>query len=192
MSNPIYFCDFLFQKKILHSETPMDYESALTFFIQHQKDYDMITYSYIKHFYLFQVSVLEKDENHHLFLEHSLEKLGDIVDHISILQSTVPMEISFSVDHQPYPLNDRQPFLLVSAPYSECRIRFTFLEKPTLGDEFQISFRYYLLNSDSRKQLQNKNVLVNHCMYKNGTVVQVGKKSHPSFEDMCDGSFLFC
>lgn len=160
--------DFLSTKQIIHNDTITDYLDAIKFFIENKEQANMITYNYIKHFSICNVSILETDKEGNYFYEFSVERHGDIIDNIHFESPNINAQLTYYIGGIKYSPEEVNEFLIVSAPYHDFKIRVTFLEKPTFDDEFKILGRYYILDSPDRKLLAAEKVKTKNNIYNNG------------------------
>ena len=148
---------------IEHSETINDYVDGLRFLIDSQCD--GISYKKYRQFSLLNVAVLEKDGNGNYFYEFNLDRDGDIYDNFKF-ESNNNITISYIINSNIY--NTLNEFLVVASQYSDIKIRVTFLNKPNSNDEFRLSYRVYLLESNSRHYLIKNSIKTNTNLYNNG------------------------
>ena len=167
MKNTIYLQDFLSDKTILHSKTSNNFNDAITFSVKN-KDVDIITYTYTKHFLLFGIDVLGIDSDGRCFYEYTPERIGDIIDNIHIENSNI--QLSYYINGIKFTPEEVNEFVFVSAQYSEFKIRITFFEKPKPNDEFKVFSRYYIINNKHRKTLTENNVIAKNILYLEGFI----------------------
>jgi len=161
--------DFLSSKRILHNETPCEYNCALRFFIENQGNADIITYENIRHFSLLNVSVLERDTEGNFFFQFSVKREGDIIDNISFESiSGIPAQLSYYIGGDKYMPEEVDKFVIASSMYHDFQIRVTFLKKQTTNDEFKILSRYYLVNTEDRQKLATSRVETENIIYGDG------------------------
>jgi len=161
--------DFLSSKRILHNETPCEYNCALRFFIENQGNADIITYENIRHFSLLNVSVLERDTEGNFFFQFSVKREGDIIDNISFESiSGIPAQLSYYIGGDKYMPEEVDKFVIASSMYHDFQIRVTFLKKQTTNDEFKIHSRYYLVNTEDRQKLATSRVETENIIYGDG------------------------
>jgi len=184
--------DFLSSKKILHNETSCEYNNALRFFIENQKNADIITYENIKHFSLLNVSVLERDADGKYFYQFSVKRDGDIIDNIRYESiSGIPAQLSYYIGGDKYMPKEVDKFVIASSMYHDFQIRVTFLEKQTCNDEFKILSRYYLVNTEDRKKLATSRVETENIIYSNGMTGRREKKPKMIIQKNYDGFKYF-
>jgi len=171
MENTIDLQDFLSTKRILHSETAYDYSSGIRFLVENETNADVITYNYTKNFSLFGIDVLQKDKEGHCFYEFCLERIGDIIDNITV-ESSTKLKLSYNIGGISYTSDEVKEFVFISAAYHACNIRITFLEKPNPCDEFKILSRYYLINPEDRVLLGRNRVNTENHIYNNGMCIK--------------------
>lgn len=185
MENTIDLQEFLSSKRILHSETASDYSSGIRFLCENETNADIITYNYVKKFSLFGIDVLQTDKEGRYFYEYCLERIGDIVDNITVESSTnLNVELSYNIGGIVYTSDEVKEFVFISAAYHAFNIRITFLEKPNPSDEFKILSRYYLINPQDRvllgrNRVNTENHIYNYgmCIKKNSVQEKSGYKS---------------
>lgn len=169
MTTTINLQDFLSSKKILHNRTPCEYNNALRFFIENQGSADIITYENTRHFSLLNVSVLERDTDGKYFYQFSVKIDGDIIDNIRYENiSGIPAQLSYYIGGDKYMPEEVDKFVIASSMYHDFQIRVTFLEKQTCNDEFKILSRYYLINTEDRKNLATSRVETENIIYGDG------------------------
>lgn len=181
MTTTINLQEFLSSKKILHNETPCEYNNALRFFIENQGSADIITYENTRHFSLLNVSVLERDTDGKYFYQFSVKRDGDIIDNIRYESiSGIHAQLSYYIGGDKYMPEEVDKFVIASSMYHDFQIRVTFLEKQTCNDEFRILSRYYLINTEDRKKLATSRVETENIIYGNGmTSRKVGHMPTP-------------
>ncbi len=148
---------------IEHSETINDYVNGLRFLIDSQCD--GISYKKYRQFSLLNVGVLEKDGNGNYFYEFNLDRDGDIYDNFNF-ESNNNITISYIINSNIY--NTLNEFIVVASQYNDIKIRVTFLDKPNNNDEFRLSYRVYLLESDNRNQFMKNSIMTRTNFYSNG------------------------
>ena len=166
MENTIDLQEFLATKRIQHSETASDYLTGIQFLVDNNNNADIVTYIYTKHLSLFGTSFLEIDNEGHHFYEYSIERIGDIVDNMSVESLTnLNVQISYNIGGIMYNSDQFKEFVFISAPFQELKVRITFFEKPNLNDEIKILSRYYLINIEDRQVLAKSRVNTENSIY---------------------------
>jgi len=170
MTTTINLQEFLSSKRILHNETPCEFNNALRFFIENQENTDIVTYENTRHFSLLNVSVLERDADGKYFYQFSVNRgFGDIIDNIRFESiSGINAQLSYYIGGDKYMPEEVDKFVFVSSQYHDFQIRVTFLEKQTTNDEFKIHSRYYLINTEDRKNLAKSRVETENIIYGDG------------------------
>jgi len=192
ITNMINLNDFLSSKRILHNETPCEFNNALRFFIENQDNADIITYENTRHFSLLNVSVLERDADGKFFYQFSVKRDGDIIDNISFESiSGIPAQLSYYIGGDKYMPEEVDKFVIASSMYHDFQIRVTFLEKQTCNDEFKILSRYYLVNTEDRKKLATSRVETENIIYSNGMTGRREKKPKMIIQKNYDGFKYF-
>jgi len=161
----INYDEFINNLKILHSDTINDFTSGLQFLIDSQCD--AISYNQTRQFSLLNVSVLEKNNNGNYFYDITLDRVGDILNNFN-LESKNNIKLNFIIGGKIYEMNEINELIIVASPYSDFKIRITFLEKPNIDDEFKISYRVYLLESDIRRNFMNNPIKTETNIYIDG------------------------
>ena len=144
-----------------------DYNEALLFFVENKENADIITYNKVDIFSLLSVDVLRIGKQHYYY-EYSVDRTGDIIDNIRFESSNKNIRINYYIGGYKYEPSEVKEFILVSAPYTDFKIRITFLEKPSNEDEFSIHSRVYLLDTEYRKKMARNTVITNTNIYKDG------------------------
>jgi hypothetical protein len=161
--------DFLLSKRILHSNIINNYQDAINFYINNKHNTDIVTYTSIRHFVLFNISVLEKDEEDNYFYEFSIQRSGDRIDDIHFeSDSNMNVQMSYYIGDIKYTPEEINEFIIIHSQYYNLQIRITFLEKPTMNDEFKIISRYYIINAQDRRILATSNIETKNMVYSNG------------------------
>ena len=168
MQNGIIYDSFMSEKKLLHSDTVKNYNEGLLYFIENKQNVDGITFNKVDKFLLFNIGILEIDENNNYYYEHSVSRDADIVDNIRYESEMKNVSITYYIGGILYQPSDVKEFILISAPYHEFKVRITFLEKPSTDAEFKIHSRVYLLGTEHRKKIANNTVITNNILYRNG------------------------
>jgi len=141
---------------------------TVLFFCENEKNTDIITYNDLNHFLLFNIDVLQINENGNYFYEYTPKRDGDNIRYESDLNE----QLTYYFNGIKYIPEDVSEFIFCSAPYTEFKIRITFLEKPNTNDEFKINARHWIINSNDRKTIISKPVIVKNIIYKDGVYVQ--------------------
>ena len=162
----INYDEFINNLKILHSDTINDFTSGLQFLIDSQSD--AISYNQTKQFSLLNVSVLEKNNNRNYFYDITLDREGDILNNFNLESKNKNIKLNFIIGGKIYEMNEINELIIVASPYSDFKIRITFLEKPNIDDEFKISYRVYLLESDIRRNFMNNPIKTETNIYIDG------------------------
>ena len=163
----INLSDFLENKTISHSESASNLTEGLKYFIENEiNGVDAITYNSIRQFSIANIGVLEKDENEHFFYEYTIERTSDIVDNISLeCSENLKAVLSYNIGGKFYEKEQIKKIIFIAAPYTEFKIRITFLEKPKNEDTFNILMRNYIWNSQDRKLLAQSKVKCDNNLY---------------------------
>ncbi len=161
--------DFLSTRRILHNETPLEFNDALMYFMQNREIADIITYQNESQFVLNNINILEKDRNLNLFYQFSVKREADIVDSIRFEStSNLNVELSYYIGGIKYMPEKFSEFVTIASAYNDFQIRVTFLESPSVDAEFKIVARYYLINSDDRNILVRNKVVTKNIIYFEG------------------------
>ena len=175
MNNIIYYDNFISNKKILHADNVNNYTDALIFYINNKKNFDIITYNNFDQFSLLNVDILKKDNNDNYYYEYSVPKIGDIIDNIHI-ECLIQTKINYYINNYEYKSNEFDEFIFVAAPYSELKIRITFLEIPKNNTEFIIKSTNYILNNEDIKKLSSSKVITKKNIYNEGICISKPNK----------------
>jgi len=133
----------------------------------------IITYNYVKNFVLFGIDVLQRDKEGYYFYEYCAERIGDIIDNITIENSkNLNVKLSYNIGGISYTSDEVKEFIFISSPYYALNIRITFLKKPNLNDEFKILSRYYLINNQDRSFLAKNMINTENHIYNNGRCIK--------------------
>ena len=161
---------FLQDKNILHCDTSDNFLDSLRFLIENKCD--IVTYNSSKTFSVQNIDLFEIDGDGNYFYEHSLSRQHDIVDNIRVeCPENVQIKLSYIVNGEPYSLDEIDKYVLVSSPYSDVKIIFTFSNKfkPNNDYVFRLFMRYYIIQGDLKNNLIAKDVVVRKVIYKSGT-----------------------
>ena len=130
---------------------------------------DVVTNEYSKHIELANVAYLELDEEKQRFLEFVPDHAG--VDAIGNITASDNVRLSFMINHRTYTPTEIGEFIYAAAPYTEFRIRVTFVEPPSSHDRVYIRGCNYMLASDLREQINRAEIVVgNNLLYSDGVV----------------------
>jgi hypothetical protein len=158
--------DVINNLKIKHSDTITNTIDGLQFLIDSKSD--GISYKRFRQFLLLNVAVLEKDTDENYFYEFILNRDGDIFDNFKLESTNENLKFSYIIGGNIYESNEINELITVAASYSHLKIRVTFLEKPNIDDEFSISYRVYLLDTETRYYLMNNIIKTKSNLYKEG------------------------
>ena len=84
MTEIIDLDNFLVNKKIIHSTTATKYIEGLTFFLNNEKNADIITYNSTINFLINNIDILKIDYRGLKYYEIPIERAGDIIDNIHL------------------------------------------------------------------------------------------------------------
>ena len=149
------YSDFIKSKIVSHNDNIDTYFDGIKYLIESEAD--IVSYTTQKNLVLFNVDVLEVDENGDYIYEYSLERQADIIDNIHIVSSNNSVKMTFIIGGEEY--DNINTFLSVVSPYHEFKIKLLITE-PKVEDKISICYRNYLLNSDLRKQITTKGNII--------------------------------
>lgn len=166
--------EILSKKRITHNNTINKFTDGLRFLIENKNNTDIITYNSKNKFLLFNVSILEIDNDGNPFYDYNYHRNSDIIDNINITAS-LKVKLSYIINGIEYLQNELDEFIFTTSRYTEFKFRITFLETPTLNDHFNISMRNYVLDDDSLKILRKdeNTVITNKFIYRYGSAIHI-------------------
>lgn len=166
--NVIDYHEFMKSKKILHSEI-VNEKNDIQFLIDNEKEYDGISYDNVERFLIFNTAVLSRDGDCNYYYEYTLERNSEIVDNISVVSlANKRFKLSYNIGTVKHEFENITELILIAMQYHPPKLRITFLEKPSLDDEFEIRTRRYLLSEEPRKQLARSPIRTNYLKYMHG------------------------
>ena len=169
MDNSINLYDFLYQKKIIHSQDIHLFREGLVLLIEKSKSCDGICYYFTDQFSLMNIDCLKIDDNGYYYYEFTPERNCDMIDDITYETLTdLDAKLTYNICGIDYIPEKFIEFLFVSAMFHEFKIRITFIRKPEFNDKFKINSRHWLFNNESRKLLTKSNVITKYNIYNNG------------------------
>ena len=173
MNTTLELVDFFAGKKILHFEDSKNFNDALKFFIKNESNCDIVTYNHINSILLFNIAVLEINNEGQCYYDFIITREGDMIDNIFIEKSpNLNIEISYHIGGIKYTPEEVKQFIFAAAQYHEFKIRITFIENPTIYDKINIISRRYLFNKQDRKYLATSMIRTKNNDYMNGMCVK--------------------
>jgi hypothetical protein len=171
----INYDDIINNLKISYSDIINNMTDGVKFLFESHTD--GISYNKTKEFLLFNVAVLEKDNNGYYFHEYSLEREGDIIYNFNFDSTHENVRFHYIIDGYKYEIDELDEFIIVAAPYSEIKIRVTFLEELKMDNElkisYYISYKIYLFNKDIRNFLINNPIKTKSNIYTDGICYKI-------------------
>ena len=172
MTDIIDLKEFLANKKIIHSEIATDFTKGLTFFLENEKDADIITYNSTINFLINNIDIFKTNNNGNVYYEIPIERAGDIIDNIH-LENTgdLNIEICYMIGNRLFTNEKIKEFVMCASMYTEFKLRLTFLEKPKNNDEFKIIIRNHLINKKNKELLLKNLVKTEFINYIDGVAL---------------------
>jgi len=172
MTEIIDLKEFLANKKIIHSEIATDFTKGLTFFLENEKDADIITYNSTINFLINNIDILKIDYRGLKYYEIPIERAGDIIDNIHLENTNnLNIEVSYIIGNRLFTTEKIKEFVMCASIYTEFKIRLTFLEKPKNNNEFKIVFKNHIINRKNRELLLKKPVKTEFINYLDGVAL---------------------
>ena len=169
MTEIIDLKEFLENKKIIHSTTATKYIEGLTFFLNNEKNADIITYNSTINFLINNIDIFKINDKGYKYYEISIERAGDIIDDIHLENTNnLNIEVSYIIGNRLFTTEKIKEFVMCASIYTEFKIRLTFLEKPKNNNEFKIVFKNYIINRKNRELLLKNPVKTKYINYING------------------------
>lgn len=166
IANALKLTDFLSSKRCIHSEEEFNFDDALRFLDSNMSNTDMITYKNTRHFKIFNVGILEIDKDGRCFHKFKVESIGDIIDQIEYVSTSIPnVIITYEIGGFEYTHDEIEEYVFVSSTYNTFMIKITFLQQPNVNDEFMIKSRYYLLQPQDRVFLAKTHITTKNNIY---------------------------
>ena len=176
MTTTINYDEFMKNAFIVHSDTAMDYNNALKFFIlqreTREEKIDMVTYNNKKKFLLFSAGFLQTDENDNYFFEYTPKRYCDIMDNIDVSPKNENIKISYFIGGHQYDALVVKEFIFFAAMYHDFKIRITFIEKPSENFEFIVHSRNYIIESELRKKIMLSKLTTYSNIYYQGMCIK--------------------
>ena len=147
------YSDFIKSKIVSHNDNIDTYFDGIKYLTESEAD--IVSYTTQKNI-LFNVDVLEVDENGDYIYEYSLERQADIIDNIHIVSSNNNVKMKFIIGGDEY--DHINTFLSVVSQYHEFKIKLLITE-PKLEDKISIWYRNYLLNSELRENIRKEHII---------------------------------
>ena len=118
------------------------------------------------------VAILEHYKNGDYIYEYEIKKDDDIIENIIFDSSVENTQMKIIIGYYEYENNiDDNTFILCALPYSSIRLKFIFVNKPTMDDNINISYKCYLLNKSDRNFLMSNKLSTTSHVYFHGTCV---------------------
>lgn len=118
------------------------------------------------------VAILEHNKNGDYIYEYEIKKDDDIIENIIFDSSVENTQMKIIIGYYEYENNiDDNTFILCALPYSSVRLKFIFVNKPTMDDNVSISYKCYLLNKSDRDFLMTNKLSTTSHVYFHGTCV---------------------
>jgi hypothetical protein len=167
MADPILYEELCATKNYLHSGNA-NFRDALKLLIDNDTDDTVVTYNSGRRFMLFNIAVLELDNDNNIFYEFDVLREADVIDNISFDCNNVRFKINYFIGGQLYDLNEVGELVFVALRYNACVVRITFLEKPNNDTLFEMKYKCHLWNKSSRVLLESTPIVVKNGIYANG------------------------
>ena len=172
MTEIIDLKEFLENKKIIHSETATNFIKGLTFFLDNQKNTDIITYNSTINFLINNIDIFKINDKGYKYYDISIERASDIIDDIHLENTNnLNIEVSYIIGNRLFTTEKIKEFVMCASIYTEFKIRLTFLEKPKNNNEFKIVFKNYIINRKNRELLLKNPVKTKYINYMNGVAL---------------------
>ena len=98
-----------------------------------------------------------------------MEKNCDIISDINFVSpKKLNVKLTYYIGGIEYKYKEINELLLVCGIYNEFKIRITFLEKPSIDDEFSFSSKMYVLKPKCVDRLRHNTVHTKNNIYHNG------------------------
>ena len=177
MQSIIDFDKFMSEKNIVHRNTVTNHTDAVELLVM--TGADMVAYQTTEKLLLMSIGVLKADEDGKYYYEHSVSRQPDIITDIKVECPNV--KVSYYIGGQRYDPEEVKEFIVACSMYHECKIRITFLEKPTNDLEFKIHYRNYLIKPDIRRNMMYSRVKTKTNIYESGMCTPLANIDQGSF-----------
>lgn len=165
-SDVIDFEQFMESNKILHSETISNQEDGLKLLIENEKEYSGASYNTTEKFMIFNQALLKCDSDGNYYYEYELQRWCDMINNISVESlSNKKFELSYYIGTVKYDFTKVNEVILIALQYQNAYLRITFLEKPSMEDEYEIRIRHNFLAPEPRKRLARSRIKTNYLKY---------------------------
>jgi len=171
MQSIIDYDKFMGERNIDNSDTVTNYTDAIELLLM--TGADMVAYDTTEKLLLMSIGVLKADDDGNYYYEHNVSRQVDIISDIKVECPNV--RVSYYIGGQRYDPEETKEFIVACSMYHECKIRITFLEKPTNDLQFNIHYRSYLINLDIRKKMIYSRVQTATYIYENGLCTPLAK-----------------
>jgi len=166
-NNVINYYDFINGIMILHSKTVNNSADGIKFLIEN--DTDAVTYNHTDKLLLFNISVLHIDSDGNYYHDYFLEKNCDIISNIHFASSRkINVKLTYYIGGIEYKFKEINELLLACGLHNEFKIRITFMEKPSVDDEFSFSSKMFVLKPKCTDILRHNTVYTKNNIYHNG------------------------
>jgi len=135
-------------------------------------DYDMICYPDYKQLVLYNIAVLQINEDGKYYYDYDLDHSYDIIDGFTFYAPGLDANISFLIGPNEYSFDQIEEVVMFASIYSHAKVRFTFNTLPENNKKIGIQTRRYLCNADTRHKLARNKVVTRNIIYHKGVCLK--------------------
>ena len=152
----IDYKNFINSNIIHHNDSINNFTDGLEYLIK--TNASMISYQTKKTFQLYNVDVLEVENNKHgqsplsYSYKYSIERQSDIIENIKFESLNKNIKLKYVIGGVEY--DNVSTFINIASVYHDFYLKFIFTEKPKVDDTICITYKNYILND------VNKNILM--------------------------------
>ena len=169
----IEYKNFLNSNIIHHNDSIDNFTNGLEYLIE--KEASIISYNTKKTFQLYNVDVLEVNNNEYSY-KYMIERHADIIDNIQVESfnnqfQSLNIKLKYIIGGVEY--DNVSTFINIAAVYHDFYLKFIFTEKPKVDDIICITYKNYILNDVNRDILMSAyKIQTDTHTYANGMCVK--------------------
>jgi len=146
------FDEFMTDKKVFVSNDFMSDVEGLKLLLSKQSEYDIVKYPCVKKLLIFNIPVMEKDNDGNYYYDCELKRDCDIISDFAVNSNDPNIKFSFICGINEYEINELKNILLAACAYSAVKLRITFNDdKIPKTEKKEVIFTYY-------KYICNRNI----------------------------------
>ena len=171
------FEEFMTDKKVYVSDQFMSDTEGLKLLLSKQSEFDIVKYPFIKKILIFNIPVMEKDNDGNYYYDCEIKRDCDIISDFTINSNDLNIRFSFICGINEYEINDLKYILLAACVYSAIKLRITFNDdKMPRTEKTEVIFTYYkyICNRNISYYLMKNKMITPTIIYNEGLCLKNG------------------